>query len=466
VAAGPAASKAGAAARRVVADTIPGVRRATAGLVVLLASSACSSDDDASGGAAGGAAVAGSNAGAPGGGTSGAGAGASAGTASGGKGGAAGGGGGSAAGGSGGTAGSIGGAGGGTGGVAAAGGAGGSAGTTAGASSGGAGEGGGGGGSDCVSGEAGIVVEGRALRVDGCSFHLRGVCWNPVTKGENHPAGLDYQGAAPGDAALMQAIGINVIRTYEPLTNVAALDTLYEHGIRVLMGAYVYGGDPVSVVTARVEAVKDHPAILGWVLGNEWNYNGLYTNLSHADALSRLNEAAALILAIDTSHPIVTVYGEVPSEETLAQMPDIDIWGINAYRGISFGDLFSVWGERSDKPMFLAEYGADAYNATTDSVDPESQAMATRELTQEIADHGIAFHADGVALGGTIFEWSDEWWKDSAGSLSEQDVGGIAPGGGPYPDSTFNEEWWGIVDIDRVPRPAYDALGEVFDALP
>ena len=34
------------------------------------------------------------------------------------------------------------------------------------------------------------------------------------------------------------------------------------------------------------------------------------------------------------------------------------MWGINAYRGISFYDLFDEWEARSDRPMFMAEYGA------------------------------------------------------------------------------------------------------------
>ena len=307
---------------------------------------------------------------------------------------------------------------------------------------------------------AGIRSEGRRLVVDCVPYHVRGVCWNPVPRGANHPAGLDYDGLAPTDVPLMQAAGINTVRTYEALADRAVLDRLFEAGIRVLSTVYGYGGDAASVVTARVNAVKDHPAILGWVLGNEWNYNGLYTDLSHADSLARINEAAALVKAADDTHPVVTVYGEVPTTETLDAMPDIDIWGINAYRGIGFGDLFSTWESRSEKPMFLSEYGADAYNANLPGVDPESQAEATAALTEELLSNSSARTSGGVTLGGTIFEWADEWWK--AGNPSTQDAGGVAPGGGPHPDQTFNEEYWGVVDIDRNPRPAYDELRRLY----
>jgi hypothetical protein len=186
--------------------------------------------------------------------------------------------------------------------------------------------------------------------------------------------------------------------------------------------------------------------------------------LTPQQSIDRLNEAAALVKAADPTRPIATIYGEVPSAEVLAAMPLIDVWGLNVYRGISFGNLFSEWEQRSGKPMFLGEYGADAYNALLPGYDPTSQAEAVEKLTLEINAQSSAKDPSSVCSGGALFEWADEWWK--AGNPAVQDSGGSAPGGGPHPDATFNEEWWGIVDIDRNPRPAYNALQKALAGAP
>ena len=316
---------------------------------------------------------------------------------------------------------------------------------------------------------SGIAVDGRELYVDGKPFRIRGVNWNPVAKGETHPNGIDFAGFVARDAALMKAAGINAVRTYERLESTAVLDELHAAGIYVFSTVYGWWGDDPSVVTARVNAVKQHPAILAWVIGNEWNYNRLYSQGSSQPALSieetraRLNAAAAAIKAADPAHPVSTVYGELDGlAESIAAMPDIDIWGVNAYRGISFGDLFARYASLGNKPFYLGEYGADAYDSRgAGKLDLASQAEATTKLTRELIDHYVGPDVDlGVTLGGFVFEWSDEWWK--AGSPDTQDTGGVAPGGGPYPDSTFNEEYWGVVDIERSPRPAYDALKALY----
>lgn len=312
-----------------------------------------------------------------------------------------------------------------------------------------------------VVADAVIEVDGRRLLVDGEPYEIRGVCWHPVERGAFPPP--DYAGFADRDIPLMRDAGINTVRTYAPIRDRAVLDQLADAGIRVIESVYAYGGADPSVALEVVRAEADHPAILMWALGNEWNYNGLYAGVPFEEARDRLERIARDIRAVDATHPIATIYGEVPSAETVEAMPSVDVWGLNVYRGIGFWDLFDVWAERSDTPMFFAEYGADAFDARRGSPNLDAQAEATRTLTEEWMAQSSARWDHGVALGGTVFELADEWWK-SEGDPGVQDDGGAAPGGGPHPDGTFNEEWWGLVDMDRKPRPAYDALRDLFRA--
>jgi hypothetical protein len=311
-----------------------------------------------------------------------------------------------------------------------------------------------------------IRINGRQLLVNNVPFHMQGVAWNPVARGGDY-RNVDFAGFADQDIALMKEMGVNVVRTYGPISSIAVLDKLYAAGIYVVNTFNISDPGYVERVRTLVQSTKNHPAILMWSLGNEWNYNGLYIDLPLQQSQARINEVAALIKSLDTRHPVATIFGELPTAAEINAMPLIDIWGLNIYRGISFGNLFNDWAARSNKPMFLSEYGADAFNARINDVDLPSHATAVRSLTQELYNNSVKYE-DGVALGGTVFEFADEWWK--AGNPNQQDNGGNAPGGGPYPDATFNEEWWGLVSIDRVKRPAYDALKQLYtthgDPLP
>lgn len=302
-----------------------------------------------------------------------------------------------------------------------------------------------------------IQVVGKQILVDGTPLHLKGVAWNPVPKGGAHPADLDFNAAVEEDAKLMRTMGINAVRTYEPITDKWVLDTLWSQGIWVVNSVYNWGGADADSAAAPVKETKDHPAILMWTIGNEWNYNGLYVGSSFFDCVGRIRDVANVILEHDTSHPIASIFGDVGKlDEAVDSLPEIDIWGINAYRGISFGNLFQQYEGATSKPMFFGEYGADAFNAKISGEDQDAQAKATKELTEEILGQSSVL-GRGSCIGGFIFEFNDEWHKDNDGSKSRHDTGGTAPGGGPYPDMTFNEEWWGLVNIDRETRKAFDA---------
>lgn len=310
---------------------------------------------------------------------------------------------------------------------------------------------------------ADITIDGRRILIGGVPIHIKGVCWNPVPKGGTHPEGIDFSGLAPVDIPLMKAAGINVVRTYEPLLDLDVLDQFADAGIYVINSVFPFGNDP-NVVVARVNATKNHPAILMWAIGNEWNYNGFYADVPFEQAVTNIKQAVTLIDQNDGEHPIATIYGELPDPSLIFELSEIDVWGINAYRGLTLGGLIEDFAALSDAPMFLSEFGADAWDARNGgSYNPGAQAEATTSLLQELIDQSAARSSAGTVSGGTIFEWADEWWK-AEGDPSTHETGGAAPGGGPYPDATFNEEWWGVVDVDRNPRPAYEALRAIYTA--
>ncbi|MBK1877574.1 glycoside hydrolase family 2 TIM barrel-domain containing protein [Pelagicoccus mobilis] len=325
--------------------------------------------------------------------------------------------------------------------------------------------------SDKTTANLSPTLNNGKLVVDGTTFDIKGICWNPIPKGEKHPEGLAYVPGSPGyslsfvetDLRLIAEAGFNTIRPYKAITNPEVLDLIQQHGLKVIVPVFNYYKTTDEEIRESVLALKDHPTTLLLEVGNEWNYNNLYNYQGNFDStVKRIQEAITIIRSIDDSLLIASNYGEIPSKKTIAKI-DADLWGLNIYRSDNFKNLFTQWRKVSDKPIYIGEYGADAIdNRKGDGkYAPDAQAHAVEKLTLQIISQ-YASQNRGQVLGGALFEFSDEWWKDGKGLASEHDIGGIAPGGGPYPDLEFNEEWWGIVDIDRNPRLAYHAIKKIY----
>ncbi|MBI4341363.1 MAG: Ig-like domain repeat protein, partial [Candidatus Omnitrophica bacterium] len=321
---------------------------------------------------------------------------------------------------------------------------------------------------------------------------LRGVAYSPVDAGEvveslqtarQHLRESRYA----EDFALMQELGANAVKTYaDPGTDgaaIALLDEAYQRGLMVAITL-----DPaMPQFTSVVQGLKDHPALLCWILGNEWNLNRLFRGFSLAEAAAAVEAAAQTLHGLDANHPVASSLGFLTSHYNLgpdvvasefpaaiAEAPSVDLWGLNVYRGGSFDPLFLEWGLLSSTPFFLTEFGTDDWNAATGRVDEALQADTAMGLWDELHRHFSATSTARQCVGGFLFEWNDEWWKmstpqsqDSSGFTLEQPI--FAPGAAAplavfrgHPDGVSNEEHYGLVTLSRQRKQAFFAMQEAF----
>ena len=330
------------------------------------------------------------------------------------------------------------------------------------------------------------------------AFTLKGVNWGPSSVGMDpatNPTGYRQQmfSWSTNDIALMSKMGINIVRPYYDFgTNAAALallDQFYQYGIKVIMpvDSPYYGQIARSNnIPGVVNTFKNHPAIFGWGIGNEWDLNYYYNTFTNLQTSVVYTEKAAQIVRnLDTNHVIATFLADphIPyradyagnplpyhyAPETLfdpgtssytytsvilSNLPSIHVFGWQIYRGGSFGDAFSQIAKADSRPGFVSEFGADAYSHLNAAEDQTMQANFNRGLWDEIVFSLAAERTNGVVSGGLVFEWNDEWSKN--GYPTTHDISNEANGG--QPDNVNDEEWFGITDIYRNPRLVYTNL--------
>jgi len=345
-------------------------------------------------------------------------------------------------------------------------------------------------------------------------FVIKGVCYNPIPIGQDYDYDWWSDENKPWllDGKLMKEMGVNAVRFYQPGKNPEAvkkvIDDLYKNfGIYTIMGHWLgfwnypcpfYGDKDFrekikEEVLEMVKLYKDQEGLLFWVLGNENNYScsGQINPWSNEEIdkepdpykqrilrakiyYSFVNELAKEIKKIDPNHPVALGNGELIGLDIAVQVcSDIDIVACIIYRGKTFGNLFNSLKATFNRPIFLSEFGADSYDAFKNKEDQNMQAYFLECQWQQIYQNLAGNQGAGNCIGGTIFEWSDEWWKhnecDSSGwAVHDTEAGWSNPS--YYFDiqakgnKNMNEEWFGIVALSeekvdglnkRIPKKSY-----------
>lgn len=207
----------------------------------------------------------------------------------------------------------------------------------------------------------GSVVELRKnsgkyrLFLNGKEFYVKG-------------AGLEF-----GNMENLAAHGANSFRTWRTnngkQTAKEVLDEAEKNGLMVLMGIEIgrerHGYDyndtawvkaQYNDVKKQVSAIKDHPALLAWAVGNELNLHNTNPKIWAA-----VNDISKMIHKIDGNHPTTTTFAGFTKEDAenyMKHCTDFDFVSIQMY-----GDIINL-PERLEKSGYQGPYMVTEWGAT------------------------------------------------------------------------------------------------------
>ncbi|MDA8541968.1 hypothetical protein N9Z34_00650 [Gammaproteobacteria bacterium] len=305
-----------------------------------------------------------------------------------------------------------------------------------------------------------VKIQDNTMTVDGNPYYMKGICYHPVKIGNTKRSFETLN----EDLILMKEAGVNTIRVYEPIDDKAVLDKLSKAGIKVVISFGYNQKGRFDIVSGTfidyVRKYKNHEAILMWELGNEYNYNSQWFGGDINNWYKAMELVSQMIQIEDPYRLVSSAHGDLPSIDALNIAPSIQVWGMNVYRWDQPESIFEEWKAISNKPMYFAELGADSYmTKSTEKYTQGENQIAQANANKIILDQVLSNSDKNI--GSFIFQFTDGLWK--AGNPKKQDTGGSAPNsdGTPY-DGTANEEYWGIVDINRNKKITFDVVKDAY----
>ncbi len=349
-------------------------------------------------------------------------------------------------------------------------------------------------------------------------FVVQGICYAPTPIGEtewNYNFFDDENAPWFTDGDYMERMGVNTVRIYKTgkdsevarrfirqMYKIYSIYTIFP--VPLNMNGADFASKKWKNLTKKkilntVKLYKDTPGILVWLIGNEVDYffyddkafwetpemKNITAPYKRAKIRAKIvfkfiNEIAKEIKKIDHhNHPVGISLGKTEFFNLLKDkkiIPDVDFLGLNYYQARTFS---SVWGltKKTGKPILITEFGYDAYNTKKALEDELMQSKFILSLWKDIASHSYKGKKRQLCLGGSIFEFSDEWWKYDYGEPEKHDTEG-SWANAAWPDFTpdkpnnVQEEWFGIFKLEkrtnnidkRIPRDIYYKLRDIWNS--
>lgn len=246
-----------------------------------------------------------------------------------------------------------------------------------------------------------MTDEGHRLFLNGEPFYAQGA------------------GVHTGSPEALAAHGANAMRTWSTQNAEEVLDKAHELGLKVMMGVWVglerqgFDYDDEAAVKVqfeyireRVMALKNHPALMIWGLGNELNHHS--TNPKVWDAV---NDISKMIHELDPHHLTTTSLAGISKEYVdliATRAPDLDFVSTQLYGAI---EILPELIEEStyDGPLLVTEWGATGYW----EVDTTEWGAPLENNSSVKADFYLSRYQNSIAsqsqvMGSFVFLWGQK----------------------------------------------------------
>ena len=267
-------------------------------------------------------------------------------------------------------------------------------------------------------------------------FFIKGVTYGPFAPDADGEHFGD-PGKLSKDLAIMRDTGVNMLRVYY-VPPKWFLDGCAEHGIRVLVtipwAEHIEFLNDAKIRREVVRAVREgvkknsgHPAIFGYLVGNE-----IPTSMVRWLGAKRVTEFVEELINVARAADPTALYSYAsfpPTEYLLPQNVDFYTFNVYLHRQEDFDRyLARLQNLAEDRPLIMGEFGMDTI----------------RHPEEEQAEM-LTWHIESVVRGGLagtiLYAWTDEWFR----------------GGNEILDWNF-----GLVRRDRTPKLALAAVKKFF----
>lgn len=306
------------------------------------------------------------------------------------------------------------------------------------------------------------VRDGR-LWIDGRTPVIKGVHYSPWRPGTG-PGRSDYPSdeLVRQDLDLIAGLHANTILVYDPPPHVLDLAQARRLWVihvfhvpwwRVAEGEAEALGEEFA---ARAASLRDRPALIAWMLGNEapaWVLDRM-----GADGLrGALSTMRSALRRVDPSRPVC--YGNWPltAEDDLDRDMDLVTYNVYPFYPVEVAAMGyeaflrrRIMPRAGGRPVIISEFGVN-----TLEVSEGRQAEVLVACWRGLLSAG--------AQGGVVFAFADEWWKNYDNPIRAPDWWRRQDA----PDDHLTadqdpEEHYGIFDAHRRPKPAAHAVRDMF----